>query len=226
MKYASAILLSALLALVSCATTPTNSIYQSVAPEVRGERAISSAIELVSEVELETAFLGVFYSKEVYQNGEAQNILFALRGNSVVSKPRGRISDYSLRATSSLGADQARKLLSAIDEYLAKDPATVKPAQMYNFELYSGIVDMSKGSENYRPFAELTFSVIFSVTNSGKSFKTVFPYTVTSLYGYTSTGYMTYDLTMAQVQKLRDAIKAGLDKVTPTPAPEVVKPST
>ncbi len=49
----------------ACMTTPLNSVYQSNAPEVRGERAISSNIELASEVGLGGSTLGVFYSKEV-----------------------------------------------------------------------------------------------------------------------------------------------------------------
>lgn len=223
MKHASLILITGMLALASCATT-TNSIYQSVAPEERGERAISSAIELVSEVNLETSILGVFYSKEVYQAGEAQNILFTLRASPFSSgKTQGRITDYSLRETSSLSVDQARRFLEAIEQYLAKDTASLAPAQMLNYELYSGTLDMSAGYSGYRPFQELTFMVICSVTSSGKSFKTVFPYTVTSLNGTQATGYMTFDLSTVQVAKLRDAISAALGRSTPiiTPLPMV-----
>jgi hypothetical protein len=69
--------------------------------------------------------------------------------------------------------------------------------------------------------------VICSVTASGKSFKTVFPVTATTFLGVQSTSYTTYDLTPTQVQKLRDAIKAGLDMATPEPMPAGdVKPST
>jgi hypothetical protein len=227
MKRARAILLTGLLVLASCATTE-NSIYQSVAPEVRGERAISSAIELASEVDLETSLLGVFYSKEIYQDGQAQNLLFTLRAKSFVgSKAQGRVTDYSLRETSSLSVDQGRKFLVAIEEYLAKDPASLKPAQMFNFELYSGTLDMTKGYGDYHPLSNLTFMVICSVTTSGKSFKTVFPVTSTTFLGVQSTSYTTYNLTPAQVQKLRDAIKAGLDMASPEPAPAGgVKPST
>ena len=227
MNHAHVILLAVLLALASCTTTE-NSIYQSVAPEVRGERAISSAIELASEVDLETSMLGVFYSKEIYQDGEAQNLLFTLRTKSFVpSKAQGRVTDYSLRETSSLSVEQGRKFLVAIEEYLAKDPASLKPAQMFNFELYSGTLDMTRGYGDYHPLSNLTFMVICSVTNTAKSFKTVFPVTATSFLGVQATSYTTYDLTPAQVQKLRDAIKAGLDMATPEPVPAGdVKPST
>lgn len=212
-------LLLGLLTLFGCTTT--DSINQSVAPETRGERAIWSAIELVSEVPLESSVLGVFYSKEVYQDGEAQNILFALRTKPFLdSKAQGRITDYSLRETASLSVDQADKFVAAIEQYLARDLASVTPAQMFNFELYSGILDMTRGNGDYHPLSELTFLVICTVTNAGKSFKTVFPITTTSLSGIRSTTYVTHDLDLDQVQALRNAIEAGLEKATPLPAPE------
>jgi hypothetical protein len=215
MKHVFWILPVLLLALGACTTTE-NSIYQSVAPEARGERAISSAIELIAEVDLESAWLGVFYSREVFQSGEAQNILFTVRAKSMApAKPQGRITDYSLRETSSLSVEQAERFLEAIQEYLGKSPASLKPAEMISFELYSGTLDMSAGSEAYRPFEDLTFMAICSVTNLGRKFTTVFPYTVTSLYGGQSTGYLSYNLTNAQVEKLRDAIVAALAKSTP-----------
>lgn len=227
MKHVLVILCACLLALASCTTTE-NSIYQSVAPEMRGERAISSAIELIAEVDIETAWLGVFYSREVFHSGEAQNVLFTVRSKSLTtSKPQGRITDFSLRNTSSLSVEQAGRFLAAIEEYLGKTSASVKPGEMISFELYSGTLDMSAGSEAYRPFDELTFMAICSVTNIGKKFTTVFPYTLTSLYGGQSTGYLSYDLTDAQVQKLRDAIVAVLAKSSPIiPALPAVKPGS
>ncbi len=215
MKHVLWILPVLLLALGGCTTTG-NSIYQSVAPEARGERAISSSIELIAEVDLATAWLGVFYSREVFHAGEAQNVLFTMRSQSFAGgKAQGRITDYSLRETASLSVEQAQRFLDAIVEYLGKDSASLKPSEMLSFELYSGTLDMSAGSETYRPFHDLTFMAICSVTSTGKKFTTVFPYTVTSLYGGQSTGYLNYDLTNAQVQKLRDAIVAALAKSTP-----------
>ena len=213
------------IALVACTTTG-NSIYQSVAPEARGERAISSAIELIAEVDLSSAWLGVFYSREVFGHGEAQNVLFTMRSQAFGSgKPQARITDYSLSETASLSVEQAKRFLDAIEEYLKKDSASLKPSEMMSFELYSGTLDMSEGNEDYRPFEDLTFMAICSVTNVAKKFTTAFPYSVTSLYGGTSTGYMTYDLTTAQVEKLRDAIVAALAKSTPiVPVLPTVKP--
>ncbi len=120
MKYVLIVPCACLLALASCTTTE-NSIYQSVAPEARGERAISSAIELIAEVDIETAWLGVFYSREVFSSGEAQNVLFTVRAKSLsFSKAQGRITDFSLRRTSSLSVEQAERFLAAIEEYLGK----------------------------------------------------------------------------------------------------------
>ena len=136
MNHARVILLACLFPLASCMTTE-NSIYQSVAPEVRGERAISSAIELASEVDLETSMLGVFYSKEIYQDGQAQNLLFTLRTKSFVgSKTQGRVDDY-LRETSSLSVEQGRKFLVAIEENLAKAAGLAQASPDVHFELYS-----------------------------------------------------------------------------------------
>jgi hypothetical protein len=204
-------------ALSSCMSAPaTNSLYQSSAPETRGERAISSNIELVSEVDLETTMLGVFYSREVYGNGDAQTLLFTQRAKAGFADPKkmGVITDYDLREISSLSVDQGRKLLSAIEEYLAKDPKSLSTTQMFNFELYSGTVDMSKGSDKYRPFKDITFVVVCSVTNSGKSFKTVFPSIIAGMYG-PEYNYAPIELKDDQVKSLRDGIKAALAKATP-----------
>jgi hypothetical protein len=204
------VLLCALL--VGCATVPReNSVYQSNAPEVRGERAISSNIELAAEVDLGGSTLGVFYASEVYQNGSAQTLLFTRRIPAAFSDRAGTITDYDLSETSSLSVDQGRKLLGAVEEYLAKDPKTLQPSQMFNFELYSGTVDMSVGTD-YHPFKEVTFAVVCSVTSTGKRFRTVFPIVQTNLYQVKSTSYQTFDLTPEQVQKLHDALKQALAK--------------
>ena len=221
----------ALLAFVLCSCTTVQlstyeSQYQSQAPEERGERAIASSLELISEVELNYAVLGVFFSKEIYKGGEVENILFTVRqaqGYST-SSVKGTISNYLLNETSSLSVYQARKLLTAIDSYLAMDPKTLTPAQMYNFELYSGTLNMMLGTENYHPFKKVTFIVICNVTNSGKFFKTIFP--ISQTFGAaTTTTYKTYKLDETQVGKLRKAISAALDKSNPLPAPTPEKPS-
>jgi hypothetical protein len=211
----------AVVLLVSCMSAPANnSVYQSSAPELRGERAISSNIELIAEVDLETSVLGVFYSREVYQSGDAQTLLFTRRakvGFGDTKKP-GSVVDYDLSETSSLSVEQGRKLLSAIEEYLAKDPKSLTPAQMFNFELYSGTVDMSAGSDRYRPFKNVTFIVVCSVTNAAKSFKTVFPGIMVGMYGTQQTVYETFDLKEPQVKSMHDAIKAAVDKAPLAPA--------
>jgi len=207
--------------LASCMSTGSqeNPIYQSSAIEERGERAISSQIKLAAEVQLSDSWLGVFHSRELFSSGEAQNVLFVLRERSAIgSSSPGEITDYQLRETASLSVDQAQRFLDAIEEYLAKQPTSLDPSRMMSYELYSGVLDMSSGTETYRPFKTLTFGAICSVTNAGKRFQTVFPYTYTSWSpagkgSYTS--YRRYDLTTSQVQKLRDAIVAALAESTP-----------
>lgn len=211
------VILGALLA--GCASVPKeNSVYQSDAPEIRGERAISSNIELASEVNLGATTLGVFYASEVYQNGSAQTLLFTRRSQAAFSDKPGVITDYDLSETASLSVDQGRKLLAAIEEYLAKDPKTLQPSQMFNFELYSGTVDMSIGTDKYHPFKDVTFAVVCSVTSTGKRFRTVFPIVqATGLYQVKSTTYETFDLTPEQVQKLRDALTQAVSKAPAAP---------
>ena len=141
MKALLAILALAVFVLCSCTTAQPStyeSQYQSQAPEERGERAIASSLELISEVELSFAVLGVFFSKEIYTGGEVENILFTVRNTQGygASSLKGTIRNYLLNETSSLSVYQARKLLTAIDSYLAMDSKTLTPAQMYNFELY------------------------------------------------------------------------------------------
>ncbi|MGD0724980.1 MAG: hypothetical protein ABSB63_05395 [Spirochaetia bacterium] len=219
MKRVLVILSAGVFVLSSCMSTGT-SVYQSRAPETRGERAISSNIELVSEVDLDASMLGVFYSRETYKNGDAQTLLFTQRGKGGFgSKAEGSIKDYDLSETASLSVEQARKFLSAIEQFIAMDPKSLAPSKMFNFELYSGTLDMTEGNEKYRPFKDLTFIVICSVTNAGKTFKTVFPITVTNLYGNRMTSYKTFDLTTEQVQKFHDALTAALAKSTPVTAP-------
>jgi len=219
MKVFLAILSAGVLVLSSCMSTG-NSVYQSRAPEIRGERAISSNIELVSEVDLDTSVLGVFYSRETYKSGDAQMLLFTQRGKGGFgAKAQGTMKDYDLSETASLSVDEGRKFLTAIEQFIAMDPKSLAPSKMFNFELYSGTLDMSAGTDKYRPFKDLTFIVICSVTNDGKSFKTVFPISVTNLYGNRSIQYRTFDLTTAQVQSFHDAITAALARATPDTSP-------
>jgi len=215
MKVSCAILGVCVLVLSSCMHTP---VYQSQAPEVRGERAISSNIELAKEVDLEGSVLGVFYSHEVYQNGDVQTLLFTRRGMpGLGSNKAGTMDDYNLSETASMSVEQARKLLSAIENYLAMDPKSLSTSKMFNFELYSGILDMTAGTEKYRPFRNITFVVVCSVTNTKKVFKTIFPTTTYDLYGRASISYQTYELKPEQVRSLGEAVSAALDKSTLTP---------
>lgn len=214
-----ALALAVLGALASCATfedTTENSLYQSSAPEIRGERAISSTIELVKEVKLTESILGVFFSREVFHTGSAENVLFTRRTEGgFSSKAAPGIVDYDLSEISSLSVEQARKFLDAIDTFLRTDPKSLSPMQMVNFELYSGTLDMSAGSEKYRPFKKITFIVVCAVTSAKKSFKTVFPGTITDMTGNRTTDYDDFDLTTEQVQALRAAIAAALEKASP-----------
>jgi hypothetical protein len=224
MKVFLVILTAGVLVLSSCASTG-NSVYQSRAPEIRGERAISSNIELVSEVDLDASMLGVFYSRETYKSGDAQMVLFTQRGKGGFgAKAQGTIKDYDLSETASLSVEEGRKFLTAIEQFIAMDPKSLAASKMFNFELYSGTLDMTEGTDKYRPFKDLTFIVICSVTNAGKSFKTVFPITVTNLYGNRMTTYRTFDLTTAQVQSFRDALSGALAKSTPVVAPASADP--
>lgn len=118
MKVSLVIVAGCLLALSSCASL-TTPVYQSHAPEARGERAISSNIELAKEVTLEGSLLGVFYSHEVYQSGDVQTLLFTRRANGFGAKAQGTIDDYDLSETASMSVEQGRKFLAAIDNYLA-----------------------------------------------------------------------------------------------------------
>jgi len=211
MKVPLAFLTVCALALSSCATDTT--IYRSQAPEERGERAISSNIDLVGEIELRSALLGVFFSEESFQGGGVENILFSVRSGFGLGG--GTISAYDLFDATSLSVQQARKFLTAIDAYLAMDPKTLTDAQMFNFELYSGILDMTAGTERFHPFRDLTFIAICTVKKTGKSFKTVFPTTLTNLYGQVRRTYDTYTLEDKEVGKLRDAIETALKKAKP-----------
>lgn len=221
MKVSLAILSVCVLVLSSCFSMGGTStpVYQSHAPEVRGERAISSNIELAKEVDLESSMLGVFYSHEVYLSGDVQTLLFARRDKGGLgAKAEGTMDDYDLSETASMSVDQARRFLTAIDNYTAMDSKSLTPAKMFNFELYSGTLDMSEGTEKYRPFRDITFVVVCSVTNTKKIFKTVFPTTTYDTYGRRYTTYATFELKPEQVKKLREAIAAALDKAIPTPA--------
>jgi hypothetical protein len=212
MKFLLRIVLSICSAGLVCCATQQNSLYQSSAPGIRGERAIASDIELVSEVDLGGYILGVFYSREVYEKGDAQNILLTYRNNNEISsstKKLGSIVDYNLAETSSLSIEQAGKLLSAIDKFIATNQKDLTPAKMFSFELYSGTLDMSAGSDRYHPFREVTFAVICSVTSAQKSFKMIIG----------KTELATLDLTEEQVKGLRNAISTTLNKATPEVAP-------
>jgi hypothetical protein len=189
-------------------------VYQSHAPEVRGERAISSNIELAQEVDVEGSWLGVFYSHEVHESGDVQTILFARRDKGGPAK--GTMDDYDLSETTSMSVDQAKKFLAAIDYYLAMDVKSLTPSKMYNFELYTGTLDMTAGTEKYRPFQDITFVVVCSVTNTKKVFKTVFPNTEYDSSGRRLVTYQTFELKIPQVENLRKAVASAIDMSAPT----------
>ena len=226
MKYLIPVLCIFVLVLSSCssmsgANTP---VYQSRAPEVRAERAISSNIELAQEVDMEGSWLGVFYSHEVYQSGDVQTVLFARRDKGGPAK--GTMDDYDLSETSSMSVDQAKKFLAAIDNYLAMDIKSLTPSKMYNFELYSGTLDMSAGTEKYRPFQDITLVVVCSVTNTKKVFKTAFPDIAYDGSGRRLVTYRTFELKIPQVESLRKAIAVSVDKSTPTSVAPTAPDST
>jgi hypothetical protein len=199
----------------------SNPVYQSRAPEARGERAISSDIELVREVNLDGSLLGVFYAHEVYQSGDVHTVLFTRRAAAAFGGgAKGTMDDYDLSETASMSVDQARKFLKAIDNFSAMEPKSMASTKMYNFELYSGTLDLKEGSEKYRPFQDVTFVVVCSVTTTKKVFKTVFPTTMYDFYGRRSISYATFELKPEQVKNLRDAVAAALEKAPlPTAAP-------
>lgn len=226
MKYLLPVLFVCVLVLSSCFGMPSTPVYQSHAPEVRGERAISSNIELAKEVDLDSSILGVFYSHETYASGDVQTILFARRDKGFGNTKQGTMDDYDLSTTTSMSVDQAKKFLGAIDNYLAMDVKSLSPSKMYNFELYSGTLDMSAGNEKYRPFQDITFVVVCSVTNTKKIFKTVFPSTAYDAYGRRYVTYQTFELKPPQVDNLRKAVSAALDKSTPEPMPAPAAPSS
>ncbi len=228
MKYLLPVIFAFVLVLSSCFSMggPSTPVYQSHAPEVRGERAISSNIELAKEVDLDSSMLGVFYSHETYASGDVQTILFARRDKGFGStKAPGTMDDYDLSSTTSMSVDQAKKFLGAIDNYLAMDVKSLSPTKMYNFELYSGTLDMTAGSEKYRPFQDITFVVVCSVTNTKKIFKTVFPSTAYDGYGRRYITYSTFELKPEQVDSLRKAVSAALDKSTPVVPASSAPPS-
>jgi len=204
MKLKAAILLAAagLLTLSSCVSMQTKPpSYSSNAPEERGERAILSNIEMVGEIVLKGQTLGIFYSDETYSAGKVQNVLFVLKGNGSVFSGSG-IDAYQFYNSGSITTEQANKLISALDDYLAKNPADLTKDQLYNFELVAGILDM-KDEGTYRRFNDITFVINYSVTNKGKIFRTIFPGV---------NGYIYFELTDPQVQALRETIAKALSK--------------
>ena len=94
MRAAWAILPFFLTVLSSCSTVQ-NPIYQSKAPEVRGGRAFAATIDLAGEVQVrgpnwQPIVIGLFYSREVFQDGGTQAVLFCLRGVKGFVQGQGR----------------------------------------------------------------------------------------------------------------------------------------
>jgi len=202
MKINAKIIVAALIApaLSSCVSMQSKPpSYSSNAPETRGERAILSNIEMIGEIELKNQVLGVFYSEETFSSGKAQNVLFILKGNGSVFGGSG-IDAYQFHNAGSITTGQANKLISALDDYLARKPEDLTKDQLYNFELVAGILDM--GDEGvYRRFDDITFVINYSVTNKGKIFRTIFPGV---------SGFIYFELTDSQVQALRETIAKAL----------------
>lgn len=212
MNAARGILPVCLTILASCATLQ-NPIYQSKAPETRGGRAIAATIDLVGEVQVsgpnrQQVVIGLFYAREVLPDGGTQAVLFSLRGARGLGRDRGgAIDDYDLRETYSLTVDQARRLVSAIDDFLATDPKSLPPTRMVSYEMDSGTADAKD-----RPLRDITLVVFFSVTHTGKSFKAAFGPSVANLYNLRPTGSQSFDLNEDQVRTLRDAVAAAVDR--------------
>lgn len=108
-----------------------------------------------------------------------------------------------------MSVGQAERFLDAIDSFLSTDADSLSPAQMVNFELHTGILDMGAGNEKFRPFQKLTFFAVCSVTRKGKTFKTVFP----GSYG-SGQIFRTFNLNEEQVKNLRGAIYSTLEKTS------------
>lgn len=158
------------LALVISCVAPT--VYRSSGPETRGERAIASDIELAREFSIRGGLsLGALYAKERSHTGVAQNLLFALRPTLAAAS----VTSYNLRRTTSISLEQGQRLLLAIDKFIATDPASLGPTKLFNFELSAGPIDESVGPPDHHPFLHVTFSVICSVTASGKYFALTVP---------------------------------------------------
>lgn len=211
MKMSAAVVALCALALGSCTSTET---YRTHSPEEHGERAITSTVELVKEINLGSrgssggaSSLGVFFSRETFQGGSDDSILFSVRTDT---KGEGTIGDYELVDDSSLSVEQAGKLLTSIDAYLKMDPRSLTPAKLLNFELSAGSRDLAAGSEKYRPFREVLFIISSTVTSTGKTFKTMFAKPM-GAFQRTPT-YTTYELTEVEVGKLREAIAAAVGK--------------
>jgi hypothetical protein len=66
-------------------------------------------------------------------------------------------------------------LKASLDVSLGMDAASLGPMKLFNFELSAGPIDESIGPPEHHPFLQVTFSVICSVTASGKYFAITVP---------------------------------------------------
>lgn len=204
---------------VSCVSTPANvPIYTSNAIEERGERTIISDIQLVGEAKIETTSIGIFFSRETHQTGQAENILFMIK--TYMSRDIG-LAAYELGKPASISVAQAEKLVKALDQYLATNPKDVGKDKLLNFELYAGLLDMSQEAA-YRDITELTFVLRYAVSEKAKVFLTRLPYAYMDRTGQTYWSAATFELDDTEVKALREvlvqavAMKSGASVETKT----------
>jgi len=188
---------------VSCVSTPANvPIYTSNAIEERGERTIISDIQLVGEAKIEKTAIGVFFSRETHQTGQAENILFMIK--TYMTRDSG-LAAYELGKPASISIAQAEKLVKALDQYLATNPKDVGKDKLLNFELYAGLLDMSKET-SYRDITELTFVLRYAVSEKAKVFRTQLPFAFMDKNRQLYWSVATYELDDAEVKALREVL--------------------
>lgn len=185
---------------VSCVSTPANvPLYKSNAIEERGERTIISDIQLVGEAQIGKNAIGVFFSRETHQTGQAENILFVIR---TLNTRQTGLAAYELGNAASISISQAEKLIKALDQYIATNPKDIGKDKLLNFELYAGLLNMNKDS-SYRQLTDITFALIYAITDKAKLFLTRLPYAYMDKTGLTYFNTTNIELDDTQVNNLR-----------------------
>jgi len=177
---------------ISCTTVPP--AYRSTVLDERGEVAILSVIKLEGEVNLGNQELGIFSSIEKSQFANKKLVLFVLKylDYEIVKTNNKGIDAYNFTKFGSITMEQAKNLILALDDYLNKKPSEFQKNELYNFELTTGLID----SERQR-IKEVTFIINYSISNSGKVFRTIFA---------GAKGYHYYELKEEDVRKMRNII--------------------